>query len=302
MKKKRKMTILILTAAIAIGGGATYLFTIGPLAKPVLAVVNGENIPVARFQEELGKTDPAARDLVKENHGKLLDVIINRTLLLQQAKKEGTSIPKGGSATPPAAGGDAETETIMIFLDKKMAALPPVTTEEIDRIYEVYKDQMGGRKKEETATMIKQMIEQQRQSEEGGKLIADLRKNAKIDVNQNELRKLAVVTPGLETQSEADFRKALSGGKPMVVDFGSNSCIPCRQLRPVLQTIRKDYAGKLEVLIIDIRNNQKLAAEYQIQMIPTVVFFDPAGKEVFRHQGFMSEEKVKDQLTKMRVV
>jgi len=233
MKKKRKMTILILTAAIAIGGGATYLFTIGPLAKPVLAVVNGENIPVARFQEELGKTDPAARDLVKENPGKLLDVIINRTLLLQQAKKEGTSIPKGGSATPPAAGGDAETETIMIFLDKKMAALPPVTTEEIDRIYEVYKDQMGGRKKEETATMIKQMIEQQRQSEEGGKLIADLRKNAKIDVNQNELQKLAVVTPGLETQSEADFRKALSGGKPMVVDFGSNSCIPCRQLRPV---------------------------------------------------------------------
>ena len=88
----------------------------------------------------------------------------------------------------------------------------------------------------------------------------------------------------------------------MVVDFGSNSCIPCRQLRPILQKIRQDYTGKLEVLIIDIRNNQKLASEYQIQMIPTVVFFDPAGKEVFRHQGFMSEEKVKEQLAKLGVV
>jgi len=191
MKKKWKMTILILTAAIAIGGVATYLFTIGPLAEPVLAAVNGEKIPVVRFQEELGRTDPASRDLVKEDPGKLLEVIINRTLLLQQAKKEGTSIPKKGSVTPPAVGGDAETETIMTFLDKKMAALPPVTTEEIDRIYEAYKDQMGGRKKEESTPMIKQMIEQQRQSEEVGKLIADLRKNAKIDVNQNQLQKLA---------------------------------------------------------------------------------------------------------------
>ncbi|TRZ85878.1 hypothetical protein D4R89_11775 [bacterium] len=76
----------------------------------------------------------------------------------------------------------------------------------------------------------------------------------------------------------------------------------CRQLRPVLQKIRKDYTGKLEVLIIDVRNNQKLASDYQIQVIPTVVFFDPAGKEIFRHQGFMSEEKVKEQLAKMGVV
>jgi thioredoxin 1 len=190
----------------------------------------------------------------------------------------------------------------MAYLDKKMAALPPVAPEEVDRIYEAYKDQLGGRKKEEAAPLIKQMIEQQHQGEEAEKLIADLRKNAKIDVNQKELQKLAVVPPGMETQSEADFRKALTGGKPMVVDFGSNSCIPCRQLRPVLQKIQKDYTGKLEVLIIDIRNNQKLASDYQIQVIPTVVFFDPAGKEVFRHQGFMSEEKVKEQLAKTGVV
>jgi len=302
MKRKWKIAILALTAAIVVGGIATYLFTIGPLGKPELAAVNGEKIPVARFQEELGKIDPAARELVKENPGKLLDVIVNRTLLLQQAKKEGGAAPKGGSATPPAAGQDAETATIMAYLDKKMAAVPPVAPEEIERIYEAYKDQLGGRKKEEAVPLIKQMIEQQRQGEEAEKLIADLRKGAKIDVNQKELQKLAVVPPGMETQSEADFRKALTGGKPMVVDFGSNSCIPCRQLRPVLQKIRKDYTGKLEVLIIDIRNNQKLASDYQIQVIPTVVFFDPAGKEVFRHQGFMSEEKVKEQLAKMGVV
>lgn len=302
MKKRWKIAIVALAAAIIVGGAATYLFTIGPFGKPVLASVNGEKIPVARFQAELGKIDPAARELVKEDPGKLLDVIVTRTLLLQQAKKEGVPAPKAGTETPPAAGMDAETATIMAYLEKKMAALPPVSSEEVDQIYEAYKDQMGGRKKEEVAPLIRQMIEQQRRGEEAEKLIADLRKNARIDVNQKELQKLAVVPPGMETQSEADFSKALTGGKPMVADFGSNSCIPCRQLRPVLQKIRKDYTGKLEVLIIDIRDKQKLAADYQIQVIPTVIFFDPAGKEVFRHQGFMSEEKVKEQLAKMGVV
>ena len=118
MKKKWKIVILALTAAIVVGGGATYLFTIGLLGKPVLASVNGEKIPVARFQEELGRIDPAARDLVKEYPGKLLDVIVNRTLLLQQAKKEGGAAPNRGSAKPPAAGEDAETATIMAYLDK----------------------------------------------------------------------------------------------------------------------------------------------------------------------------------------
>jgi thioredoxin 1 len=302
MKKKWKIAILALTAAIIVGSVATYLFTIGPFGKPVLATVNGEKIQVARFQEELGKIDPAAQELVKEDPGKLLDFIINRTLLLQQAKKEDVAAPKGGTATPAAAGQDVETATIMAYLEKKIAALPPVTPEEIEQVYEAYKNQMGGRKKEEAVPLIRQMIEQQRQGEEAGKLITDLRKSAKIDVNQKQLQKLAVVPPGMETQSDVDFRNALTGGKPMVVDFGSNSCIPCRQLRPVLQKIRKDYTGKLEVLIIDIRNNQKLAADHQIQVIPTVVFFDPAGKEVFRHQGFMSEEKVREQLAKMGVV
>jgi thioredoxin 1 len=302
MTKRWKIAILALTAVIAVGGVATYLFTIGPFGKPVLATVNGEKIIVAGFQKEMEKVDPSYRDLVKEDPGKLLDILINKALLLQEARKEGVTAPKGEGATSPAAGQDAETLIVTAYFEKKRATLPPVPSEEVDRIYEAYKDQMGGRKKEEATTLIRQMIEQQRQGEEVKKLIADLRKNAKIEVNQKALQRLAVVPPGMETQSEGDFRKALAGGKPMIVDFGSNSCIPCRQLRPVLQKIRKDFTGRLEVLIIDVQNNQKLASEYQVQVIPTVVFFDPGGKELFRHQGFMSDEKIKEQLTKMGVV
>jgi thioredoxin 1 len=240
--------------------------------------------------------------LIKENPSKLLDLIINRTLLLQQAKKEGVAAPPKAAAASPGEQLDQETATIMAYLDKKVAALPPVTSEEVEQIYEAYKDQMAGRKKEEVLPLIRQMIEAQRKEVEAGKVLIELRRDARIEIDEKTLRKLAATPAGMETQSEEDFRKGLTGGKPMVVDFGSNSCIPCRQLRPVLQKVRKDYAGKLEVLIIDIRNHQTLAEEYRIQVIPTILFFDPMGKEMHRHQGFMSEEKIKEQLGKMGVV
>ncbi|MDA8123737.1 MAG: thioredoxin domain-containing protein [Deltaproteobacteria bacterium] len=302
MSKKSKIKIAVLTVLV-LGGFAVYLFTIGPLGKPVLASVNGETISVARFQAELEKIDPATRDLVKEDPGKMLDVMITRTLLLQQAKKEGVAAPKAGVAPTPAAGlDDAETATIMAYLEKKLAALPPLAPEVAEQIYEAYKGQMAGRKKEDVIPLIRQMVEEQRQAEEAEKLVAGLRKDAKIEIDGKALQTLVVVPAGMETQSEADFRKALAGGKPLIVDFGSNSCLPCRQLRPVLQKVRQDYTGKLEVLIIDVQKYQQLAAEYQVQVIPTVVFFDRAGREVFRQQGFMSEEKVKERLAKLGFV
>ena len=306
-KKKTALIGLCIIIILILGGIAAYLFTIGPLGKPALATVNGETITVDAFRKELAKIDPAARDLVTQDPGKLLDFLINRTLLLQQAKKEGVTaapqVPQVGQSGQPGAPQeqDRETATIVAFLEKKAATLPPIASEEVEQIYEAYKGRMANRKKEEVMPLIRQMIEQQRQGEEASKLIAALRNEATIEIDGKALQKLAVIPAGMETQSEEEFRKALVGGRPMVVDFGSNSCIPCRQLRPILQKVRKDHTGKLEVLIIDIQKNEKLASEYQIQVMPTVIFFDPQGKEVFRHQGFMSEEQIKVQLAKMGV-
>jgi thioredoxin len=82
-----------------------------------------------------------------------------------------------------------------------------------------------------------------------------------------------------------DLKKALQGKKPVLVDFGANKCIPCRQIRPILREIGKEYAGKAHVLIIDVWELRELARDYRIQLIPTLIFFDPSGKEVFRRSG-----------------
>jgi len=94
------------------------------------------------------------------------------------------------------------------------------------------------------------------------------------------------------TNTGKDLKKALKSSKPVLVDFGANKCIPCRQIRPILREIGKEYAGKAHVLIIDVWELRELARDYRIQLIPTLVFFDPAGKEVFRRPGVWDKNSI----------
>lgn len=61
---------------------------------------------------------------------------------------------------------------------------------------------------------------------------------------------------------------------------------------PVLESVREKYKGKLRVSFIDIKEEQEKAQEAKIELIPTQIFYDSEGKEVFRHQGFFSEEEI----------
>jgi thioredoxin 1 len=56
--------------------------------------------------------------------------------------------------------------------------------------------------------------------------------------------------------------------------------------------VDKEYSQKTRVLVIDIYKHQNLAKEYKVQLIPTLVFFDSKGKEVFRHIGVLEKEKI----------
>ena len=91
--------------------------------------------------------------------------------------------------------------------------------------------------------------------------------------------------------SEDDLKQALASGKPVLVDFGANACLPCRQLRPVLKEIGAEYSEKAKVLVIDVYKNQNLAQEYKVLMLPTLVFFRLEGKRsLSRNVGLMEKK------------
>lgn len=96
----------------------------------------------------------------------------------------------------------------------------------------------------------------------------------------------------LPSATDAAIRAALASGKPAVIDLGARSCIPCKKMAPILESLSSEYRGKASVLFIDVHENPDLAGKFRIQMIPTQIFFNAQGKEVKRHIGFMDKPAI----------
>ena len=83
-----------------------------------------------------------------------------------------------------------------------------------------------------------------------------------------------------------------AAGLPRLVDLGSTTCVPCKMMAPMLEQLKEDYAGRLQVEFVDVVVNPQAAKPYGIKLIPTQIFFDASGKELFRHEGFFSREDI----------
>jgi thioredoxin 1 len=79
---------------------------------------------------------------------------------------------------------------------------------------------------------------------------------------------------------------------PRLVDLGAGKCIPCKMMAPVLEELKNEYAGSLRVDVFDVEQDPNTVEEYKIWVIPTQIFLDGSGKELFRHEGFMSKEDI----------
>jgi thioredoxin 1 len=74
--------------------------------------------------------------------------------------------------------------------------------------------------------------------------------------------------------SESDFeRVVLEPSRPAVVDFTAAWCGPCRALAPVIEDLASDYADRVTVAKVDIDANPRLAAQYGVRSVPTVMLF-----------------------------
>ncbi|HVI42388.1 MAG TPA: thioredoxin family protein [Anaerovoracaceae bacterium] len=75
-----------------------------------------------------------------------------------------------------------------------------------------------------------------------------------------------------------DLDQLKSYGLPIIIDFGSDSCIPCKEMAPVLKELNSELRGKAIVKFVDVWKYPKLAEGYPISVIPTQLFFDKDGK------------------------
>jgi thioredoxin 1 len=86
-----------------------------------------------------------------------------------------------------------------------------------------------------------------------------------------------------------------------MIDLGAKKCIPCKMMAPILEKMERVYKGKAAIAFIDVWENREQAQRFRIRSIPTQIFFDQDGKEVYRHVGFFPEKEIVAQLEKMGV-
>jgi thioredoxin len=79
---------------------------------------------------------------------------------------------------------------------------------------------------------------------------------------------------------------------PRMVDLGAGKCIPCKAMEPILEELRHDFTDQFEVIFIDVWKDEGAGQAYGVRVIPTQVFFDSQGNELFRHEGFYSREEI----------
>jgi len=93
---------------------------------------------------------------------------------------------------------------------------------------------------------------------------------------------------GVPASAPAEAVKAL----PRLVDLGAGKCIPCKAMKPILEDLAANYAESFKTEFIDVWEDQDAGQRYRINLIPTQIFFDAEGKELFRHEGFFSKEDI----------
>ncbi|MGC9967966.1 MAG: thioredoxin family protein [Syntrophobacteraceae bacterium] len=92
-------------------------------------------------------------------------------------------------------------------------------------------------------------------------------------------------------------------GMVTMVDIGAKKCIPCKMMATIMEELEKEYGstGKAAIIFIDVWENREQGQKFGIRSIPTQIFYDKEGKEVYRHEGFMFKNSIVTMLEKLGV-
>ncbi len=86
----------------------------------------------------------------------------------------------------------------------------------------------------------------------------------------------------------SNFSDLIHKDKPVLVDFFAEWCGPCKTMSPILKEVKDELGEVVSILKIDVDKNQKLAAQFQVRGVPTLILYK-SGKQLWRQSGLASK-------------
>ncbi|MEN6372684.1 MAG: thioredoxin family protein [Armatimonadota bacterium] len=77
-----------------------------------------------------------------------------------------------------------------------------------------------------------------------------------------------------------------------LIELGAPACAPCKKMLPIMDELKRDYAGKLEIVLINVQEDEKAIDKYNVNTIPAQIFLDSKGHEIFRHEGKYTKAEI----------
>ena len=96
----------------------------------------------------------------------------------------------------------------------------------------------------------------------------------------------------LRRSGSEDQETVADAALPRLLDLGADKCVPCKMMAPILDELKVEYANVFAVDFIDVWKDPSAAQPYKLNVIPTQIFFDSNGTELFRHEGFYGREDI----------
>jgi thioredoxin 1 len=99
------------------------------------------------------------------------------------------------------------------------------------------------------------------------------------------------------------FNELIQSETPLLIDFHALWCGPCKVLSPILKDVKSELGDQLKVIKIDIDKNPKVASNYQVRGVPTIILFQK-GKQLWRQSGVVPKNElmdiIKSKITKVK--
>ena len=268
----------------SLSSGPLQRATLAGLQKGVLLSGKGLSIKSADLDEEIAGYPASARSHLSKYRFFTLEQMAVRKFLEQEARD-------WASRNRISASGD---ELVRKYV-RSVVPTPVVTDAEVSRFFQENRSMFESATFDQVKADVRAYLEEEKRA-------AAVRGYLKAASSRHAVQ-VSRTWAGEQYQTwiKNPVEQARRSGKPSLVDFGKDTCQPCRIMAPLLADLRQEYKGKLNVLFIHVDKEPVLAAHYEAEVIPMQVFYDKYGKEVETHVGLLNRNEINLKLKRIGI-